>query len=65
MIKPYEIRICLADNILNLRDVVGHFIKEPYFVVEYADGSREMWNNDVIEFIAISKEWQNEDEIQE
>ena len=61
MIKPYDIELCLTNSVSNLEDVVGHFIKEPYFVVEYADGSREMWNNDIIELIIISKEWKDDE----
>lgn len=59
-IKPYKIEIVTSGAPWYEENVVGHFIKEPYFVVERENGERLLFNNDSIEFIEISKEWINE-----
>ena len=60
--KAYTIEIATNSNREEWTDmIVGHFIKEPYFVMECEDGERIMINNDIIEGIYISKEWQSDE----
>ena len=58
--KSYKIEIMTANNGFYVEDAVGHFIKEPYFVIERENGERLLINNDIIEYIEIDKEWQDE-----
>ena len=60
MIKPYTVTVYTYDNTVDY-EVVGYFPKDRYFVMELADGGREMILHETIEKIHISKEWKNED----
>ena len=60
-IKPYTVNIITSNHEYIEESTVGHFIKEPYFVIERENGERIMFLNDSIDFIEIAKEWQNED----
>ena len=58
--KAYTIEIA-TNGTPFYEEAVGHFIKEPYFVIERKNGERLLINNDIIEYIEISKEWQNDE----
>ena len=58
--KSYKIEIDTQDDYYD-EIAVGHFIKEPYFVIEKENGDRLMILNAEVKSITIDKDWLNED----
>ena len=59
-IKPYQIELYTHYTSREFT-AIGHFIKEPYFVIEQDNGDRTLMNNAEIIEIIIDKEWLSDD----